>query len=148
MPQGERRFFIVNSAYPPAGYNWRALADAVSDEDTVEAYIQYLLSIDTSGFVFGRAPITDAKKQAIAKQRPVVGMFLQALAEDPKLMATGDYDGPEEKYLIKSRASRPQPEQEAYASCLSDEARWEKDLKTIRGQANSAVGTVWTGKCL
>lgn len=145
VERGERRFFIVHSAFPPAGYDWQALADAVSDPDTVEAYIQHLLSIDTKGFIKGKAPVTEAKRMAMAKQRPVVAQFLQALCEDPKLLCTGDYDGSCDKYLIKSRTDRPDAEREGYASCLTDEARFKKDLISARGQANSALGTMWTG---
>ena len=146
VEQGERRFFIVHSAFPPADYDWHALVDAVSDPDTIEAYIQYLLSIDTKGFIKGRAPITEAKKAAMAKQRPVGAAFLQALCEDPRMLCTGDYDGSCDKYMIKSRADRPESEREAFASCLGDEARFKKDLISVRGQANSAIGTVWSGK--
>lgn len=145
VEHGERRFFIVHSATPPPDYDWTSLWDAVADPDTIECYIQYLMAIDTRGFIKGRAPVTEAKKEAMAKQRPVVAAFLQALVEDPRMFCTSDYDGATDKYLIKSRTDRGDAEQEAYASCLNDAARFKKDLATSRGRAPTALGTAWTG---
>lgn len=148
VENGERRFFIVEAVTPPPNYDWSGLWDAVADPDTVECYIQHLLSIDCSRFQKGQAPITQAKREALAKQRPVAAAFCQALSEDPRMFCTGDYDGSTDKYVIKSRHDRSEAEREAYASCLNDQARFNKDLSSVAGQARTALGTAWTGKAL
>lgn len=148
VDHGERRFFIVHSQPPPTGYDWRSLWDAVEDPDTIECYIQHLLSIDCRVFIKGQAPITAAKRETMAKQRPVVAAFCQAICEDPRIFCTSDYDGVTDKYIIKSRSERSDAEKEAYASCLNDQMRFCKDLAVVRGAHNTPLGTCWTGEAL
>jgi len=71
LNEGDRRYVLINTCKLPYSDNeWNALWSRVKDDTIRELFWQFLRGRDVSHIVPGKAPMNNAKANAIAEQAP------------------------------------------------------------------------------